>query len=125
MKHKPTSITADRSSSQLTILWDDGHTSIYPFELLRLGCPCVECRGGHGKMSSKVDPEIFKENLDESPAIHLKNVAGVGSYAIMLTWEDGHEYGIYNWQYLRDMCPCPTCRDEQAQESLNKDINSD
>ena len=60
MKHKPTSITADRSSTQLTIIWDDGHTSIYPFELFRLGCPCVECRGGHEKMSSMVDPEIFK-----------------------------------------------------------------
>jgi len=124
MNQKPTSITADRSSSQLTIIWDDGHTSVYLFELLRLGCPCVECRGGHEKMSSNVDPDIFNEHLDDSPAIHLKDVVRVGSYAIMLVWEDGHEYGIYNWQYLREMCPCPTCRNNQRLEDQGKDTIS-
>jgi DUF971 family protein len=34
----------------------------------------------------------------------------VGSYAITPSWEDGHDYGIYQWSYLRALCPCKSCR---------------
>jgi DUF971 family protein len=33
-------------------------------------------------------------------------VSAVGGYAIQFNWADGHSYGIYNWDYLRDLCPC-------------------
>jgi DUF971 family protein len=29
-----------------------------------------------------------------------------GSYALTIVWEDGHDYGIFNWHYLRALCPC-------------------
>ena len=48
----PAGITANRESSELIVEWKDGHTSRVPFSLLRQGCPCVECRGGHDKMGS-------------------------------------------------------------------------
>jgi len=35
---KPTSLTANRQTKELTVVWDDGHTSVYPFSLLRT-CP--------------------------------------------------------------------------------------
>jgi DUF971 family protein len=106
---KPLSISANRPTSQLTIAWDDSHTSVYPFELLRLGCPCVECRGGHAKMGSEPDPAVFKEHLQDSPAIHLKDIVAVGSYALSPIWEDNHDAGIFNWHYLRALCPCLEC----------------
>jgi len=116
MNQKPLSITADRSVGQLTIRWEDEHISVYSFELLRLGCPCAECRGGHDKMSRDPDHNIFNEHIDDSSAIHLKNLVGVGSYAITPVWEDGHDYGIYTWHYLREMCPCTTCQKDRSKD---------
>ncbi len=34
----------------------------------------------------------------------------VGKYAIKFNWNDGHELGIYSWQFLRDWCPCEACK---------------
>lgn len=108
---KPTNISASRQARQLTITWNDGHTSIYPFSLLRNACPCASCRGGHDKMSSTPDPQVFSlPILDESPRAQLRKIEAVGAYAISLEWEDDHNFGIYTWSYLRALCPCPVCR---------------
>jgi DUF971 family protein len=107
---KPNDITANREKKELTITWDDGHVSLYPFSLLRAGCPCAQCRGGHAKMSETPDPAVFAARLEDSPATHLKTLVPVGSYAITPIWEDGHDYGIYHWAYLRALCPCEECR---------------
>jgi DUF971 family protein len=107
---KPTSIAASRSNKELTILWDDGHASRYPFSLLRAGCPCAECRGGHDRMGETPDPLVFEAPSSDSPTTRLKTIVPVGSYAIAPVWEDGHEAGIYQWRYLRALCPCEECR---------------
>jgi len=106
----PAGITADRSKSEMTIHWNDGHTSVYPFELLRAACPCASCRGGHENMSTEPVEEMFSRHLGDSPQTRIRRVEAVGSYAIMIEWEDGHSYGIYNWYYLRKLCPCDECR---------------
>jgi DUF971 family protein len=107
---KAISIQADRGKKELTILWEDGHTSLYPFSLLRAGCPCAECRGGHDQMSDVPDPSVFEISESDSPANHLKTIVPIGSYAITPVWEDGHDAGIYRWAYLRALCPCEECR---------------
>ena len=109
---KPAGITANRTLSQMSITWDDGHESLYPFALLRYACPCAECRGGHQNMRSEPDPEIFNLPLEDTPATRLRKVEAVGTYAFLIEWEDGHHYGIYNWNYLRALCTCPVCRAE-------------
>ncbi len=110
----PAGITADRTRSEMTIRWNDSHTSIYPFELLRAACPCAACRGGHEHMSPEPDEGVFSKHLGDTPQTHIVRVDAVGSYAIMIEWEDGHSYGIYNWHYLRKLCPCPECRKNAA-----------
>ena len=110
MTVRPTGIDADRNSSEMRITWDDGHTSVYPFSLLRFACPCAECRGGHANMSSEPDPAVFDLPIEETPATILRKAELVGSYALTIEWEDVHHYGIYNWYYLRALCPCPVCR---------------
>jgi DUF971 family protein len=111
----PTNITANRKNADLTVSWNDGHTSVYPFSLLRYACPCAECRGGHEKMTAEPDPAVFTMPASDTPATRISNLEAVGSYALTIQWEDGHHFGIYNWSYLRALCPCPQCQ----QESLN------
>ena len=41
MNEKPTGITANKTAREFTVTWNDGHTSVYPFELLRAACPCA------------------------------------------------------------------------------------
>jgi DUF971 family protein len=114
MNERPTNITANRPRLEMTITWGDGHASIYPFSLLRAACPCAQCRGGHEKMSPEPAPEVFTVELEDSPATRLTNVKATGSYGITIVWEDGHDYGIYNWHYLRALCPCPICRTQPS-----------
>jgi DUF971 family protein len=102
---RPVSINANRANKELTIIWEDDRSCVYTFSLLRAGCPCAECRGGHDKMGDTPDPAAFLANLPDSPATRLKNIVPVGSYAITPVWEDGHEAGIYRWEYLRALCP--------------------
>lgn len=110
MEARPKSITADRNTNELTIEWEDFHSSVYPFYLLRYACPCAECRGGHAQMRSTPDPVVFDLPPDDSLRSQLRRIEAVGSYAITIEWEDGHHFGIYTWQYLRALCPCDICR---------------
>jgi len=107
----PVSISADRSTRILTVSWADGHKSLYPFGLLRKACPCASCRGGHEYMSAEPDPMVFNfESFPEGPENRMISLEAVGSYAVGFQWEDGHQAGIYNWHYLRALCPCEICR---------------
>jgi DUF971 family protein len=106
----PTGINADRTQRIMTVSWSDGHTSHYPFELLRAGCPCASCRGGHENMRKDADEAVFETHLGDSEKTRIRKIEPVGSYAITIEWEDGHTYGIYTWYYLRSLCPCPECR---------------
>jgi len=111
---KPVGITADRQKRIMAVNWNDGHTSEIPFTLLRNACPCAECRGGHENMGADPEPELFTAPDEDTPATRLENIEAVGTYGITPVWEDGHHYGIYSWNFLRKLCPCPVCREEDA-----------
>ncbi|NLF52327.1 MAG: DUF971 domain-containing protein [Leptolinea sp.] len=106
----PLEITVHKNSRIMTIKWADGHQSEYPFGLLRAGCPCADCRGGHENMRPEPDPAVYDVHLPDSPATRLDQVKAIGSYAIGLEWADGHREGIFSWDYLRALCPCDECR---------------
>jgi DUF971 family protein len=106
----PVGITANRSSRILLIKWKDGHISEYPYYLLRFACPCVECCGGHDQMSDKPPIDVFDRQPEESQRTKLEELEPVGTYALGFQWADGHSAGIYNWNYLRLLCPCSACK---------------
>ena len=43
------------------------------------------------------------------PVLKMLNVEPVGSYAFKIYWSDGHSTGIYSYDHLRKICPCPEC----------------
>jgi DUF971 family protein len=112
----PTGITANRQTREMTITWNDQHTSVYPFGLLRAACPCASCRGGHEYMKAEPDEEVFSANLPDSSQTRISQLEAVGAYAITISWEDGHHFGIYNWDYLRKLCPCVQCRSAKSHQ---------
>ena len=95
----------DLSLSQgLKIVWADGHTSPYALDYLRSNCPCATCRVAAEAPAQPPSPfPLYK------PAPRLNNAETVGRYALRLLWADGHSTGIYSFDYLREICPCPEC----------------
>ncbi len=96
-------ITVETEAQTLTINWADEHTSVYGLDGLRRACPCVECAGGHAHMNQPADPAVFKEKPTRT--WQVTQLIEVGNYAMQIVWGDGHDSGIYRWEYLRQLCP--------------------
>jgi DUF971 family protein len=95
------------------IEWKDGHRSHYSFVFLRDACPCALCDEEREK-TGREPGQPPKTKPGELPMFKEKakpiSAEGVGKYAIKFHWNDGHELGIYSWQFLRDVCPCEECK---------------
>jgi DUF971 family protein len=50
-------------------------------------------------------PEMLEQPLRAGESDELVSMERVGNYALQLTWKDGHKYGIYSWEFLRQLCP--------------------
>ena len=104
----PTEITLHQQSKQLEIAFDDGAHYHLPFEYLRVYSPSAEVRG-HGRGQETL--QVGKRN------VNLLNAEPVGSYALKLTFDDGHDSGLYDWKYLHEL---GQNQDEMWQEYLQK-----
>jgi DUF971 family protein len=95
---RPLQIKRNAELGELRITWDDGHISNIPIKLLRDECPCAGCKGEvlFGKVYKPAPLSIFQEGM-----YVLKELKAVGQYAIQAVWGDGHDTGIYSWEYLR------------------------
>jgi DUF971 family protein len=91
----------EASPTELGILWKDGHHSVYSFHHLRTSCPCATCND----LRQKFGPLIV-----DATTIRPKGIEPVGRYALNFLWNDGHQTGIYAWEFLRSLCPCAECR---------------
>lgn len=110
----PTGITADRKAATVTITWDNDSTCVYPLSLLRNACPCAQCRGGHDKMKSEPDEDVFSISLMDAKNTQLEDVEAVGNYAIRFTWGDGHSAGIFDWKFLYTLCQKMEEKDKES-----------
>jgi len=99
----PISLNLKRDE-KLEITWSDGKKCVYPIALLRTMCPCAQCRTvreGEGKKKSSLT--ILPGNFAEP--ITAAGAQLVGNYALQIEWSDGHDSGIYSFEYLREICP--------------------
>ena len=93
---KPVQIKV-KEKKELCIRWSDGSESVIPLRKLRRLCPCATCiseREGH----SKNYIPIFNESQ-----IRIAAINEVGSYAVQISWKDGHNTGIYEFPYLKNL----------------------
>jgi DUF971 family protein len=85
---------------RLRLTWSDGHTAEYDYTYLRGWCPCAGCQG-HSSVTIHYHPPPGPVTAD--------SIQPVGNYAISIAWSDGHSSGIYRFDLLREVCPCPSC----------------
>lgn len=101
----PASVDISKSSG-VSIIWTDGHRSQYDLQYLRDHCPCALCREKPPAQESSNPLHVYK------PRPRLQDAETVGRYAVRFFWNDGHSTGIYSFDHLRAICPCPDCRSQ-------------
>jgi len=84
--------------TELAIKWDDGAEQFISLENLRRACPCAGCKGEMDILGN-----IYKnpEKPYAANAFQLVKLGSVGGYAIQPIWADGHNTGIYSFEYLQ------------------------
>lgn len=87
----PTRIVVHQQSKLLEVEFDDAKTFQLPFELLRVYSPSAEVRGhGPGQETLQVGKrDVFIHKLEP-----------VGMYAVKPIFSDGHDSGLFSWEYL-------------------------
>ena len=93
-QHHPANILLHKTSHELEIEFDDGKRFTLPTEFLRVYSPSAEVRGHWGSNA--------KLQLDKQD-VNIEDIQPVGSYAIKITFDDGHDSGLYDWDYLYEL----------------------
>jgi DUF971 family protein len=104
-------------------MWADGHASHYDFAYLREQCPCALCDDLRQKDERNKNDQQQKNQGLHAPAPALQSAElpmfkprpgaraakTVGHYALQIDFTDGHNAGIFSYDYLRTICPCAQC----------------
>ena len=90
----PSELKLHRQSRELEVGFPDGTHYRLPCELLRVYSPSAEVRG-HGAGERKL--------MTGKKYVNIEQIELVGNYAIRIVFDDGHDTGIYAWEYLRDL----------------------
>lgn len=95
---KPISIKVNKGMLEIT--WSNNTSSVLKLTYLRDECPCAGCKG------ETILFRTFKAAPKSPPTedtYKIKSITPVGDYAIQIAWKDGHDTGIYSWDYLKEL----------------------
>jgi DUF971 family protein len=87
----------------LTIAWNDGVSSYYSIAYLRKFSPSADMRVLREEMA--VNPLTILPSSHASGPLTALGAELVGNYALRIRFSDGHDTGIYTWEYLRQIDP--------------------
>jgi DUF971 family protein len=87
----PRELKVSPARDVLTIGFDNGETVRLPAEYLRVESPSAEVQG-HGPSQRKT--------IGGKRAVRIENLEPVGNYAVRIVFSDGHESGLYSWDWL-------------------------
>jgi DUF971 family protein len=96
----PTQIRLDRQRKYLAITWDDGATTTFPATLLRR----------RAKDAASVRRTVDGEALFAPSELTIVAVEPIGNYAVQVVFSDGHDRGIFPWDYLAEIGEATTSR---------------
>jgi DUF971 family protein len=88
------------SDQAIAIKWDDGSESVFFAEKMRGTCPCATCKE-ENENRPKANPfKILKANPND---VVFRSWEMVGRYAVRFSFSDGHDAGIYTFEYLKEI----------------------
>lgn len=90
---RPRDVVHDTRDNCLTITWSDGVRSRLPVPYLRSWCPCAGCQGHSTRIEHRPAPEDTR----------VAELWEIGAYALGIKFSDGHDAGIYTWDWLRSV----------------------
>jgi DUF971 family protein len=90
----PTELKVSKDRRLLTVSFNDGVTAVLPAEMLRVLSPSAEVQG-HGPGQKVTVPG--KRN------VAIRQMVPTGNYAVRIAFDDGHDTGIFTWNYLREL----------------------
>jgi len=86
--------------NELALKWPDGSEAFIPLEKLRRACPCAGCQGEVDVLGQRHQNPAAPPTAKSFELIRLSRVGG---YGLQPAWADGHEAGIYSFDYLRQL----------------------
>ncbi len=90
----PTDMKFHQQSRKLEIVFDNGQAFELPYEFLRVYSPSAEVRG-HGLAEPIL--QVGKRH------VNVSHVEPAGEYALKISFDDGHDSGLYSWEYLHHL----------------------
>ncbi len=90
----PSEIRLRRAENRLDVTFADGAVATLPAEYLRVESPSAEVQG-HGLAEKRL--------VAGKRAVGIGAIEPIGNYAVRLTFSDGHDTGIFSWDYLRQL----------------------
>lgn len=90
----PTELRLDKTKTTLTIAFDNGERYALPAEYLRVESPSAEVQG-HGPSQKQI--VTGKEN------VAISALEPVGNYAVRIVFDDGHDSGLFSWDYFHKL----------------------
>ncbi len=92
--HHPTDIRLHQRSRKLEVAFDDGSRYELSCEYLRVYSPSAEVRG------HSTDQAVLQTGKEQ---VNIKDIEPIGNYAVKLVFDDGHDTGLYTWDYLHEL----------------------
>jgi len=90
----PTELRLHKSKAELTVAFESGENFVLPAEYLRVESPSAEVQG---HVASQKQIVGGKRN------VKIAGLEQVGNYAIRILFDDGHDTGLYSWDYLQEL----------------------
>jgi DUF971 family protein len=90
----PLALTFQREAAALRIAFDSGEAFTIPYELLRVLSPSAEVRGHRAGQETLV--------LGKA-GVGVREAQPIGRYAVRIIFDDGHDTGLYSWDYLHEL----------------------
>ncbi|MFO1153745.1 MAG: DUF971 domain-containing protein [Rhodospirillales bacterium] len=90
-RHQPREIRLKRDEKVLEVDFDDGASFRLPAELLRVESPSADVQGHSAAQ---------KQTVAGCRAVAISGLEAVGTYALRIRFDDGHDTGLYTWDYL-------------------------
>ena len=90
----PTELRLDKGKRVLSVTFDDGRSFALPAEFLRVLSPSAEVQG---------HSEAQRVTVAGKKNVGIVRLEPVGNYAVRVVFDDGHDTGLFVWEYLREL----------------------